>query len=129
MKAGKHALENHFKRCGLETEIDFAKVNNTYRVKYKIKEKPLVSIIIPSYDHWKTLKRCIDSIETLSTYKNYEIIIIENNSKLKKNFDYYKSLESDEKVKVVTWSGRFNYAAINNFGFTYARGGGYNSFK
>lgn len=123
MKAGKHALENHFKRCGQEAEIDFAKVNNTYRVKYKIKEKPLVSIIIPSYDHWKTLKRCIDSIETLSTYKNYEIIIIENNSKLKKIFDYYKSLESDEKEKVVTWPGRFNYAAINNFGFTYARGG------
>ena len=94
----------------------------TYKVEYDIPGEPLVSIIIPNYEQKDVLEKCIDSIRNQSTYHNYEIIIIENNSRSKAIFDYYKTLESDPKIKVLTWSGAFNYSAINNFGATHASG-------
>ena len=120
--AGKLALEKHMKRCGIKATVDYERIPNTYKINYKIIGKPLVSILIPSYEHWKTLQQCIGSIERLTTYKNYEIIVIENNSKDKKTFDYYDSLKNDKRIRVITWKDEFNYSAINNFGFKYAKG-------
>ncbi len=51
-----------------------------------------------------------------STYKNFEIVIVENNSTELRTFEYYQELEKDSKIKVVTWKGKFNYSAINNYG-------------
>lgn len=120
--AGQKALQDHFNRCGINADVKCGKIPNVYKVDYALKSSPLVSIMIPNYDHWQTLKTCIDSIRQLSTYKNYEIIIIENNSKQKETFNYYDSLKNDEKIKIVTWKGKFNYSAINNFGFKYTKG-------
>ena len=120
--AGQKALQEHFKRCKVKADVQQGKVPNTYRVNYEIKGEPLVSILIPNYEHWQTLKKCVDSILNLSTYKNYEIIIIENNSTQKETFDYYDSLKSNPKITVVRWEGKFNYSAINNFGFKHAKG-------
>lgn len=121
-EAGKRALQKHFARLSVEAEVLDAELPNTYRIKYPINGEPLVSILIPNYEHWQTLKKCIDSIINLSTYTNYEIIVIENNSKQKETFDYYESLKDNPKIKVVEWQGIFNYSAINNFGFEYAKG-------
>lgn len=120
--AGQKALQSHFKRMGVEATVELGNVPNTYRVTYPIKGNPLVSILIPNYDHAQTLKKCIDSITQKSTYENYEIIIIENNSTQQETFDYYDSLRENSKIKVVRWEGKFNYSAINNFGFKYAKG-------
>ena len=60
-------------------------IRDLYRTRYRLKEKPMVSILIPNKDHTEDLKRCIDSIEEKSAYKNYEYIIIENNSTEEKN--------------------------------------------
>lgn len=120
--AGKTALEQHIARCGIDATVAYGKLPNTYKINYAIKGSPLVSILIPSYEHWQTLKKCVDSIKKLSTYKNYEIIVIENNSKEQVTFDYYDSLKADEKIKIITWEGKFNYSAINNFGFKHAKG-------
>ena len=57
-----------------------------------------------------------------STYKNFEIIVIENNSTEESTFVYYKEIEKDETIKVVIWNDEFNYSAINNFGLKYAKG-------
>ncbi len=120
--AGQRALQNHFNRIGMEASVELGKVPNAYRVTYPIKGNPLVSILIPNYDHVQTLKKCLDSILQKSTYENYEIIIIENNSSQLETFDYYDSLKENSKIKVVRWDGKFNYSAINNFGFKYAKG-------
>lgn len=68
------------------------------------------------------LRRCIESIKERTTYDNYEIIIIENNSTDKAVFDYYDTLKEQEKIKVVTYKGDFNYSKINNFGAGFADG-------
>lgn len=62
----------------------------------------------------------IDSGKT--SYPNYEIIVIENNSEEEKTFQYYQLLEKRRNIRVVCWNGKFNYSAINNFGYTFAKG-------
>ena len=94
-----------------------------YRTWYLWDEKPLVSILIPNKDHRKDLERCIRSIEEKSTYRNYEYIIIENNSTQKETFAYYEEIRKKyANLRVVTWDGPFNYSAINNFRASFANG-------
>ena len=87
-----------------------------FKIRYQIIGSPRISIVIPNKDHVEDLKRCINSIEEKSTYDNYEIIVVENNSETKEIKDYYELLKDDPRVKVVTYTGSFNYSAINNFG-------------
>ncbi len=87
-----------------------------FKIRYQIIGSPRISIVIPNKDHVEDLKRCISSIEEKSTYDNYEIVAVENNSETKEIKDYYELLKDDPRVKVVTYTGSFNYSAINNFG-------------
>ena len=121
--AGKRAIEDHCKRLGYHVEVSHGRYLGLYRVKYIWDEKPLLSIIIPNKDHIDDLDKCIQSIEKKSTYRNYEYIIIENNSTEEKTFAYYKKLQKDiPHAKVVYYEGDFNYSLINNFGVKYASG-------
>lgn len=121
LSAAKKALSDHLQRAGLKGEVVDAFVPSTYRIKYEIEGSPEISVIIPNMDHIKDLDKCLKSIEK-STYENYEIIIVENNSVKEETFEYYKTLETNEKIKVVKWEGEFNFAAICNFGAKYALG-------
>ncbi|MCI8277640.1 MAG: glycosyltransferase [Clostridia bacterium] len=73
-------------------------------------------MIIPNKDNKTILKRCIDSILNLSTYSNYEIIIVENNSKEEETFKFYNELKENEKIRVIEFEGEFNYSKIINEG-------------
>ena len=58
-----------------------------------------------------------------STYANYEIIIVENNSTTEEIKELYKQLtEAHDFIKVVTFQGKFNYSAVNNLGVSHATG-------
>ncbi len=134
--AGKHALEEHLKRMNQPGDVSQLLHFGFYRVKYPVSGNPLVSILIPNKDQSQTLRRCIQSIER-SVWKNYEVIIIENNSQEAETFQYYRELcqgegegkiygrgflSGGQAVKVVVWDSGFNYSAINNFGASYAQG-------
>lgn len=116
------ALTEHLQRVGLSGEVENGQYLSSYRIRYKIEGNPLVSILIPNKDHVDELKRCLKSIEERSTYENYEIIIIENNSEERGTFEYYDALQKNPKIKVVTWEREFNYSAINNYGASFAKG-------
>lgn len=120
--AARRAVQSHLDRIGLKGEVVYSKAVPMMRVIYDIIDEPLVSIIIPSYDHRDDLKKCIESIERLSTYKNYEIIVCENNSKQPETFEYYKQLEQRPNIRVITWEREFNFSAINNFARKEAKG-------
>lgn len=119
--AGKRAIEEHLVRCRTKGTVQHTKDLGFYRVKYEICGEPLVSIIIPNKDQSEALKKCLDSIRKKTSYRNYEIIIVENNSEEPETFAFYKKI-AGEKIKIVTWEGEFNYSAINNFGVRHARG-------
>lgn len=135
-EAGRRAIEENLKANGLAGEVSHMPDYGFYRVKYAVKGEPLVSIIIPNKDEKETLKKCITSIAN-SSYGNYEIIIVENNSTQPETFAYYEeltgkpydadvvlegTLANGNAVRVVTWKSGFNYSAINNFGTSFAKG-------
>ncbi len=123
VEAGKKAVLASINRMGYDAEVMSSKAFSTmYRIKYELKINPQVSIIIPNMNHLEDLQKCVESVLTQSTYQNYEIIIVENNSNEADIFDYYKELEQNPKIKVVTYKGEFNYPKINNFGINYAKG-------
>ena len=123
--AAKKAVEAHFSRTGQKAEVDYSTAVPMLRIKYEIIGDPLVSIIIPTYEHKDVLKRCIDSIYDKSTYPNFEILLIENNSKKPETFAYYEELKAaHDNLRVLTYEaeGGFNFSAINNFGAKHAKG-------
>ena len=120
--AGKRAIEGNLARNGVKGVVSHTKDLGFYQVEYPVKGNPLISILIPNKDQKDSLKKCLDSVFEKSTYTNYEIIIIENNSVEDETFAYYKELEKRFNVKIVTWKGEFNYSAINNFGEKEANG-------
>lgn len=121
--AGRRAVEEHYARVGIDAKAEQTEIFGIYRTINRIKGNPKVSIIIPNKDHIDDLSKCITSIIKKSTYQNYEIIIVENNSTKTEIFDYYKELQSRYgHIKVVNWEGGFNYAGINNYGASHASG-------
>jgi GT2 family glycosyltransferase len=122
--AAKGAVADHLTKCGYKNfEIKSTRAFETiFEIKYEIQSEDKISILIPNKDHVDDLRRCLDSIRERSTYDNYEIIVIENNSEDKATFDYYKTLEEQENVKIVTYEGEFNYSRINNYGEKFATG-------
>ena len=120
--AAKEAIRENIKKHGIKAEVTDSKILGLYRVKYLFDGNPKVSIIIPNKDHKKDLKKCIKSI-LKSTYKNYEIIIVENNSNSKDIFKYYDYLKKNYNVRVVTLNqNEFNYSKLNNFGVRNSNG-------
>ena len=121
--AGKAALNAHYKRIGWNARAQEGAVDGWYQTKFTLKEEPLVSILIPNKDHTDDLDVCLNSYFERADYQNYEFIIIENNSVLPETFAYYEKIEKEhDNVKVVYWEAGFNYSAINNFGFKFAKG-------
>ena len=120
--AGKRAIEAHLQRIGAKAEVSHTKDLGFYRVKYQVQGNPKVSIVIPNKDEKETLKKCLESIWQKTTYSNYEIILVENNSTTREIRDYYQELDGKNGVRVVYWDKEFNYSAINNFGISYTKG-------
>ena len=121
--AGRNAIAAHLQRIGLCGKVLDTNVMNIHRISYEIIGNPLVTILIPNKDHVEELEKCLKSIFKLSTYCNFEIIIIENNSTDKKTFSYYDDLECYKNVKIINYHNMgFNYSAINNFGAQNANG-------
>jgi glycosyltransferase involved in cell wall biosynthesis len=123
-EAGGKALVHAMKRRGIQAEIHKGKYPGTYRVKYQLKKLPLVSIVIPFKDKPELLDMCINSILDKSSYANYEIIGISNNSKESETFEMMKILEAkDKRVSFYEYNIPFNYSKLNNHAVTtYVKG-------
>ena len=124
IEAAKGAVADHLRRHGFEHfQITSTRAFETiFKIRYQIIGNPLISIVIANKDHRDDLKRCITSILEKSTYENIEIIVVENNSTEKETFDYYEELQENEKIRVITFEGDFNYSAVNNLGAANAKG-------
>ena len=125
--AGIAALKAHYARCGVAVD-DVTLIPGTpgyYKTDYTMAHPGRVSILIPTCDHIRDLETCVESIYARTTYPDFEIILIENNSKAPETFRTYKRMQKEhpDNLKVVTWEGKgFNYSALNNFGEKFATG-------
>jgi len=111
-------LSKHIERLGLNAVVEFDSTLNTYRVHYSLQNEPKVSIIIPTKNNKVLLKRCIDSLENNTNYKNFEIIIVDNNSDDKDTLEYYDSID----YEIISYKDPFNFSKMNNLGYTKTHG-------
>jgi len=122
-EAGKKAIVEHLQRLGLKGSIENGNYLGSYKINYELNSRKKISIIIPNKDHVTDLDHCLKSIYSKTTYDNYEIIIVENNSIDEQTFNYYESLKKYTNLTVVGWKERsFNFAAIVNYGVLFAKG-------
>lgn len=113
--AAKRAVTDSLKRDGFKAEVESSPAFPTiFKINYELTEHAKISIIIPNKDNIALLFKCIDSILKKSTYDNYEIIIMENNSTEDKTFEFYDLISRMDKVRVIRYEKPFNYSDINN---------------
>lgn len=136
---GLEVIKEHLERTKKAGKVEYGQdVPGIYKIKYDVIGSPKVSILIPNKDHIDLLKNCINSIVKLTTYENYEIVIIENNSEKQETFEYYKKIVKNDKIKVLNYNkntlltnlgqkevlnkinlvdeNEFNYSSLINFG-------------
>lgn len=139
-EAGRRAVEAHYKRAGIAASVENTELLGRYRTRFEIQGEPLVTILIPNKDHVEDLRRCLESIREKTTYPNYEILIVENNSVEPETEAYYRSLEAGScgaaagieggpggsgqpgNIRMLRYKGSFNYAAIHNYAVPCAQG-------
>ncbi|MCI1001183.1 glycosyltransferase [Ochrobactrum sp. C6C9] len=120
--AGQKTLDDHFQRTSIEAKTELLDFG-MYRVHYAIPEDtPLVSLIIPTRNGLELTKQCIDSIVEKTTYPNYEIIIVDNNSDEPEALAYFEMLKKHDRIRVLRDERPFNYSALNNNAVAQANG-------
>lgn len=120
---GLKALQDYFYNKDKKIVVEDGLLPNTYKVNYPIPEnQPKVSIIIPTKNKYTLLSKCISSILEKTTYKNYEIIIINNGSNGPKILKYFEKIKNHNKIKILDYDKPFNYSAINNYAVEHSDG-------
>lgn len=122
-KQGLFALNRHLVKVGHEVVVTEIKPF-VYRQQWVHKSaEPLVSLIIPTRNGYQILKSCVESIIGKTTYSNYEIIIVDNQSTDKRTLQYLNRIQSDyDFIRVLRYNKSFNYSDINNFASEQANG-------
>ncbi|ALS03197.1 glycosyl transferase family 2 [Enterococcus silesiacus] len=123
-EAGLRAVQDALIRRGIKGHATHGRANGLYDVYYELESEDLVSIIIPTKNGYKDVKRCVSSIIEKTTYKNYEIIIADNGStdeKMKELYDSFKQ-QLNDRFRVVVIDIPFNFSKINNIAAKDAKG-------
>ena len=119
-EAGIKVVEEHLKRMNKAGDVQNGQdIPGIYRINYKVIGNPKVSILIPNRDNVKLLKEAVSSILELTSYSNYEIVIIENGSTDKETFKYYDLIKDKTNVKILKFdedTDEFNYSKLINLG-------------
>ncbi|KAB7790333.1 DUF4422 domain-containing protein [Bifidobacterium leontopitheci] len=126
LETSRLAIETHLERIGVKGRVvDSPLSPRRFVVEYDLGDHPLVSIIIPNKDALPVLHQCLSAIRKYTTYDNYEIVIVENNSEKPETFAYYDAVQKlDPRIHVATLTGMdsFNFSRIINFGAAHSQG-------
>ncbi len=114
-KRQKELLQAHLERQEIKARIEEGYWRGSYKIERKIDGNPSVAIIIPFKDQLNYLKDCVNSIKEKSTYKNYKIILVNNQSSKEDTLKYLETLKNDKSIEILNYNKPFNYSLINNF--------------
>ena len=122
--AARLAVEAHFTRTGVVATIEPAPHAPYYqRIRYKVPEpRPHVTIIIPTKDRADLLSTCVTSIVSRSTYRQFDVLIVDNGSSEPESHAYFERVQQDPCISVLRIDGPFNFSRINNQAAARARG-------
>lgn len=111
-------LEEHFERIKRPATVEPGLLAGTLHCRFSLAQTPSISLIIPTRDQSEVLRRCLDSILERTRYSNYEIVVVDNASHQSETHRYFAELSANSHVRLLSFEGPFNYAAINNFAAT-----------
>lgn len=115
LEAGLKALKDCIARRGLAASVEAQEGLAYYRLKMRLPDPaPRTTIIIPTRDGLKFLKPCIESILEKTDYPNYEILIVDNQSREAETLAYFEDLAGRAPVEIMRYDAPFNFSAINN---------------
>ena len=118
----RRVLEDDIRERGLRGTVEDGPVPGSFHIAYETDGEPLVSIIIPSRDNASVLENCIMSIRRRSTWKNYEIIVVENNSRQRQTLELYRRLEERNEARIVRYNHAFHFSRVINEGVRRSKG-------
>jgi GT2 family glycosyltransferase len=119
----RRALADHLQERGIAAEVGPGLCPNFHRVRYLLPDPaPRVSIVIPTRDRVDLLQKCIEGILHGTNYHDFEILIIDNQSREPATLAYFGALTADPRVRILSYDKPFNYSAINNFAAAEATG-------
>ncbi len=123
-EAGLQAVSDYLNSNHAGATAELGRYPNTYKVCWPIPEPaPLVSLIIPTRDGYDILKQCLDSIYRLTTYKHYEVLVVDNQTTCADTLALFESYQQQySNFTLLKWDQPFNYSAINNFAVSHAQG-------
>lgn len=121
LEAAKKTKLDALERRGVKAELELIDIMYQYRVKYISQTNHLVSIIIPSKDNYEILERCIKSLYTITEYKNYEVILVDNGSN-ETNKQKYAELANQYSITYIYMKMDFNFSKMCNMGAKNAKG-------
>lgn len=122
-EAGRNAVLDYLQtKHGESVRVDETEHLFVYNPRYKIPKETKISIIIPTKDQVKLLSDCVESILNLSTFKNYEILLLNNNSTEPETYRWFEKIQSNQKIKVIDAFFDFNWSKLNNLGIKNAEG-------
>ncbi|WP_157953592.1 glycosyltransferase family 2 protein [Zobellella maritima] len=119
--ANQQALENHLSRLGVKAGVALS--GDHLRIHYRLPQLlPKVSIVIPTRDALRYLKTCVDSVLRKTSWPDFEILVVDNQSSEPGALAYLEQLNSDPRVRVLRYNQPFNFSAINNYAAQQAKG-------
>ncbi|MCG5513990.1 glycosyltransferase family 2 protein [Ectothiorhodospira shaposhnikovii] len=122
-EAGQRAVASAVKAMLPSARVEPGRVPHSYRVRWPLPDSaPRVSLIIPTRDRVEILRPCLEAILERTDYPDFEVLVVDNESRCPQTLAYFEELRADPRVRVLEWHRRFNYSAINNFAVTQARG-------
>jgi GT2 family glycosyltransferase len=120
--AGKRAIEQYLGTRGVDAEVMDGMWPGAFRVKYRLDPSVMVSVVIPTRDQAAVTRRCMDGLLHQTHYRNFEILLVDNQSTEPEALTYFASLEAHPQVRVLRYDQPFNFSAINNFAVKEAKG-------
>lgn len=113
--AGVRAVDEHLRRIGSGAHVEELS-HGHFRVRWPLPDPaPKVSLVIPTRDRFELLHTCVESLLATTTYANFELVVVDNQSSEADALAYLDELGSRERVRVLRYDAPFNYSAINNW--------------
>jgi GT2 family glycosyltransferase/glycosyltransferase involved in cell wall biosynthesis len=116
------SLQEHFFRRGVAAEVKRGPVAGVHQIVYPLTHTPPVSILIPTRDHLELIKPCIDTLLEKTNYPNYEVLILNNDSRDPEVLDYFAKIRQHPRIRILDYPHPFNFSAICNYGAQQATG-------
>lgn len=103
-------------------DFQISRKEHVMSLNWKLNASPKISLVIPTKNSKSLVKACIESILQKTTYSNYEILLLDNNSDDVACLAYFEELSKHPQITVIAYPFEFNYSAINNFAVNHAKG-------